>query len=345
MSGGVITIPPNGQITAASSGPGGEIRLTVNSSVGYSAGKEIQLHLVGGSPCLGSNGGVYIIDTVPDSTHIDLAGSTFSATCTGSFGTLPAAWAIPGANVVWYGSEGFFGPVFQIIDLTQDANGVHVQTSLTGGFPPVPLTLSLTGVAASAIGVAVHPGPKWNSSGATGDPIIVDLNNAGAQGQPIGSYSKRIITSANGNPATPVTIPAWGTMVGVNITVGIASGSTSPITFNFNSPHIQTLGSATETNWNFTVNAKVASATARAFTPTGATGAQSLDTLTPPGVNTWLLFNQIQPVYSSIPGDFGATSTTVEIITNQGVVYPFLLKRDLDPASNDNTPMFLNVAA
>lgn len=323
MSGGVITIPPNGHITAASSGPGGEIRLTVDNSTGYTAGKEIQLGLAPASPCLGANGGVFIIDTIPNGTTIDLAGSTFTATCTGTFGTLPAAWAIPGANIFFVGLGGFVGPVFQVLDLTQDASGVHVQTSLAGGFPTVPLSLSLTGVAASAMGVAVHPGPKWTSSGATGDPEIVDLNNAGAQGLPIGSYSKRTITSANGNPASPVTIPVWGTMTGVNITVGTAyNGSTGTMNFDFNGPAKQTLGSAAEAIWNFEINAKVANATPRAFTPTGATGAQTGDILTPPGANTWFLFNQIQPVYSSIPGDFGSTSVVIEIMTSQGVVYP-----------------------
>lgn len=418
MSGGVISIPANRNITSATNNGSGLIRLTVDNSSPYTTGKEILISA--GSGCVGPNAGTWIM-TLVDGTHIDLQGSTaFSSTpvantslswsagtvtvqtsaphgmtgaayaivvgvtpsgynggtavtvvdathytyplngnpgaetvpgttlqsCFGSTGTLPAAWAIPGANLSFKSSGNYVGPIFQVTGLRQDANFTYVDTSLAGGFPTVPLETSLTGVAASATNITVHPAPKWNSVGATGDPIIVDLNNAGAQGLPIGSYSKRTITSANGNPASAPLLYVFGPLVSLNMTVGTAyTGSTGTMTFNLNGPLIQTLGSATETTWNFGVNAKTASATPRVITPTGSSGSQLLDTLTPPGANTWLLFNQNQPVYSSIPGDFGATSTTIEVITNQGVVYPYLLRRDIGGPANDNRPVGVDIAA
>lgn len=415
MTSGVIAVPGVQHVTGATNNGSGLIRLTVGSTTAYTvAGQEVIFSISSG--CVGSNGGVWLIDVI-DGTHLDLRGSTaFSTTpaansslawsagtvtvqtasphgltsasavviagvtpsayngtyiitvtdtthftyaltndpgtetvpgtwlqtCTGNFGSVPANWAIPGANFFLYGGN-LWGLAAQVTDLTQDANFTYIHTTFAGGWPVVPLSLSLTGVAASSISIAASPAPKWTSSGATGDPEVVDLNNAGAQGLPLGSYSKRVITSANGNPASPITIPMWGTMTGVNLTVGTAyTGATGTMHFDFGGPGIQTIGSATETVWSFEVNAKIASATPRAISPTAATGAQSGDTLTPPGANTWLLFNQMAPQYSSIPGDFGSTSTTVEIITNQGVVYPFLLKRDLDPVANDNSPMWLN---
>jgi hypothetical protein len=272
--------------------------------------------------------------TVVDATHVILNGSTFAATCTGGSATLPLKWAVPGANLYWDGANTSQGPMAQVLDVGASGANTTVTTSLAGAFPTMPLN---SGVAT----VKVQSVPQVFASGNYGSAAAIDLNQTPA-GAPYGSYSKLIVAGTNGsyasvpagasptvtgNPSTPYTVPVWGQMVGINLTVGPAySGSTGTMNFLFAQSYFtQTLGSGSVPGaWNPTVNAKIASTTPRFLGPTSTSGAQTLDVLSSPpgGANSWLLTNQTQPVYTSIPGDFSTTSTTVEIITNQGVVNP-----------------------
>jgi hypothetical protein len=88
--------------------------------------------------------------------------------------------------------------------------------------------------------------------------------------------------------------------------------------FNIDNPFISSLNSTAVRSWNPTIDPKVA--VERVIFPTMTSGAQSGDSISAPGTGTWLLSNQITPKFSSIPGDIGNTSITIEMITNQGVV-------------------------
>lgn len=306
-SNGRLAVPHNFAITSAANNGSGLIRLLVNSTAGYSTG--FVTDVSGTSSC----DGTWPI-TVIDETHFDLQGSTFVATCSGTGGSLPLSWAVPGANIYWAGQFGTQGPVVQVTDISQDATFTYAQTTLPGGFPAMPLN-------SGAVAVNVHPAPSFTCTLCTGSVDAVDLSNPGAAGLPLWSYSKRTLTATNGNPTTPV-VPVWGALVSANVTVSVAYTGAS-LSLNFNNPFVQIPGSSSAASWNPTVNTKVASGAPRVMTQTTTSGAQSGDSLVAAGANAWLLNNQLSPEWSAnISGSGDPVTATVEFITNQGVVYP-----------------------
>src|SRR5262249_2124414 len=108
MSGGRITIPSNRRVTGATDNGSGLIRLAVDSTVGYTTGKETTITIGTGSQACA---GTWVI-TVVDPTHVDLQGSAFGGTCAGGMGSTPLSWAIPGTNVSWSGRFYTQGPAF-----------------------------------------------------------------------------------------------------------------------------------------------------------------------------------------------------------------------------------------
>jgi len=326
-SGGVLTVPSNRTVSAAVSGTGGVIRLTVDSSSGYSTGMVTNVNAAG---CTSGNQ-EFTISAVPDSTHIELAGTTFSSTCAGSLGSLPLNWAVPGENIYWGWGGITLGPVAQVTDLSQDATHTFVTTTLPGGFPTMPTN----GPGAT---VKVHPAPQLTCTNCTGSFDAVAFSSA-PPGAPAYSYWLQTTTGAT----TPAVIGVWGSMVSVTMTVGPVYGGASSPTFSLDGPFVDYLNTTTRTVWSGEiVNPKVGGQ--RVMLPTTTSGAQSGDTITAPGGGAWLESAQITPHFSSTPGDIGTTAVTTEIITNHGVIN-FLLKRDLDPAANDNSPMWLDQAA
>lgn len=315
-SGGTLTVPPNIAISSAANNGSGAIRLTVSNTAGWTT------NIVGDGPN-GPCQGTFPV-TVIDTTHMDLQGSTFTATCTGVFGSLPLNWATPGANVYWAGASNFptAGPVLQVADLSVGANNSTVVSfnqngsAYAGAFPTIPLPGS--GYASAH----VHPVPQYFGSGNTGVLDTVTLNPpASAQGLPLGSYYNDVITHANGNPASANTPYIFGQMTETDWLITAACGGAS--TFEFVPTNsIQTLGSSsTSGSWSPTADATTTSTTARQMFPTTTAGGQSGDSLTAPGANTWLNNGQNEPAYGTIANCVSA-STTVTITTNQGVVNP-----------------------
>lgn len=311
-AGGQLSVPNNFSFTSASAGPGGVIRLLVNSTAGYATGFVTDITVLGGS---NSCHGTWPL-TVVSGTQFDLQGSTFSGTCSGNGGSLPLNWAEPGENICFFGRWRLQGPCIQVNDMSQDATFTKVQTTLAGGFPVMPLNAS------GGVDVFVHPAPKFTCTNCTGSDDAIDLSNPGAAGVPIWSYSKRIYTQANGAPTTPV-VPLFGALTSLNVTVNSASSAAGAMTFNINNPFVQIEGSSsTSTHWNPIVNAKVASGTPRNMTQTTTSGAQSGDTLVAAGTGARLVNDQVSPEFSTAPAGGDPVSVTVEFTTNQGVVYP-----------------------
>jgi hypothetical protein len=249
-------------------------------------------------------------------------------------------WAVPGANIYFQGGNGSQGPTLQVTDVAESGSNIVVSFNqngipLSGGFPTMPAN-------SGVVHIKAHPLPQLIASGNYGSAWAIDLNQT-PPGKPIGSYSKVQVRGANGSYATaatppivnggfasPYTMTVWGKMVGVNVTVDTAYTGSNVATLGFGlgqfAPGFQTLGSSSLSSWPFVPNSTVTvdakTAGLRFLGPTSVSGSRGADTLASPSgaANTWFLLDQNTGVYSSIPGDIGSTSTTVEVITDQGVV-------------------------
>jgi hypothetical protein len=237
--------------------------------------------------------------------------------CAGNGGSLPLNWAMPGGNFCFSGRWNPQGPCAQVTDMSQDATNTFVDTTISGGFPTQPGTN-----AAGWVSVSPHPAPKFTCTNCTGSADAIDLSNVGAAGRPIWSYSKRTITQ--GAPSVGF-IPIFGQLTSLNITVNSASNAGGAMNANLSGGALVQLFGSTSvgTLWSDpTINAKIASGTPRVMTQTTTSGAQSGDTLTMPGANTWIVNNQIEPGFSSPPAGGDPVSVTYEFTLDQGVVYP-----------------------
>jgi hypothetical protein len=221
----------------------------------------------------------------------------------------PVTWAIPGANIAWQGHYDFEGPVAQILDVRQDSTNTYVVTSLKGGFPNLQLGNSTN------IGVRTHPAPQFTCTNCTGSAAAIDLSGAPA-GAPLWSYSSRIYTSMTASEVVPV----WGQLVSVTMTPTTTYAGSSPVNLNLDGPFIALMNTTSTPLWNPAITPTLGAQ--RVVSQTMASSAQPGDSLTPPGVGTWLLNNQITPRFSALPPDIGATAVRVTIQTDQGVVNP-----------------------
>lgn len=248
----------------------------------------------------------------------------------------------PGAYVGWGGGGAPVG-FFRVDDVTQDATNVYVSITPTSSSPPWG-----TSVFPSTT-IFSHPAPIFTCSGCTGGyGAVAALFPAG---EPLYSYIQLTFTGANGT--TPVFgLTAWGLVSEISINVTNASTTGGALSFKLSQfDNWQFLvSSLTTSNYAATVNAKTAGN--RVITLSGETGTQTGDSglAVPDATVSWLeggsnsgaIFSS--DVSADCPGA-GCPSVTVTITTDQGIPMPYLLNRDLDPASNDNTPAFLNQAA
>lgn len=250
-------------------------------------------------------------------------------------------WAAPGGNYCWIddNDNSTCDQLFQITDMTQDVTNTYIHTSQAGGFPAF-----LVG----KLGIRTHPAPQFTCSGCSGSPDAVGLNSAPA-GAPLYSYSKR--TYVNSNTVAPIYTTIWGTLSKLNVTVNIAYTGSPAATSSPNTLFHQWMTTAPSlvTYVPAIVNLKVAGLRALDATsgyPATWSGTQSGDMLT---TNTQALWANTAFIagLTDVSGDpSNPMSVTVEMTTSQGVVLPYLLKRDVFPeADNDNTPMWLNQVA
>lgn len=219
------------------------------------------------------------------------------------------SWAVPGTNLMWsaqFSSE----TAFRVTDVTQDATYTYVATTLSGGFPGVPLT-------GGKIYIQVHPAPKFTCRSCTGNVDVVDLSSAPAAA-PLYSYSSRTY-------ATSVSLPLfqmWGTVssIGINVTSAYA-GVTNPLTLETRVPVIKPDYSTV--NYDAVVNLRQSGnrvITSTGVTCDGSVGACSGDTgMTLPNASTWLA-DAVTTMFNS--SFTGMMEVTVTIQTDQGVVNP-----------------------
>lgn len=224
----------------------------------------------------------------------------------------PLPWAVPGAHLYWYGQSSpaeNAGVPTTITDVTQDATNTYVHTSLSGGFPSIPIGVGLA--------IRMQPNLIWNCSNCTGSADAIDLSQAGAQGKPLFSYSKRTYTN---NIGTGAAVRIWGSIISASMNVTTAytgvQGTLALNTFGqFGRSIIKADGTAA--NYDPVINLKTVGN--RVITPSGVTGTQTGDSgLTLPGPGDWLSNNMFVYLGTDIGGESGVGPTvTIEVITNQ----------------------------
>ena len=266
----------------------------------------------------------------------------------------PPRWGVPGTNMLWNGALNYEGQ-FTISDISENDPNFSVSTSLSGGFPRLPLEAGTGNLI-----IVADPYPNWVCSSCSGSPDALDGSQAGAQNAPFYTFSKRLYTCAAnvaaveaGNPGVPVIDfnnppgnlgpEMWGAFDWLSIDVLTPDTSAaSPITFFPNNQFgiyvISSVGS--KVAWGSQViNLKVTGT--RTITPSGTSGAQSGDTLSSPG-NVTLGLPTSPNTATSMTGKSASQCAVVQVTWQS--TRSDLLKRDLDPAV-DTAPMWLNEAA
>lgn len=271
-----------------------------------------------------ANGGNRLLAVV-NGTTVDLPGITFlsSYVSGGDLGNLAPRWAVPGTNVFWTGTQ-TAEALFQVIDVTQDANNTYIQTSMVGGFPTLP------GSVAGLIG-KVHPAPKFTCTGCTGDAGLMSLAGAPAQA-PLYSYTSHTYTGAVGGSVQPI-YTAWGVISSLTMNVTNAYVGAGTLSFSlsqFNNWETTKPSDGSVYSYNLSgggpiVNAKIAGS--RVITSAGVTGTQAGDVGLP--VPEAIQFGDASKSGSIFSTDVSGVcpgancpSVTVTIQTNQGVVNP-----------------------
>lgn len=305
MSNGIISFPNGTAILGATNNGAGKVRLTVASTKGLASNNRVNISSVSGT--YEANGGNRLI-TVVDATHIDLPEVTFvNAYKSGGFvGLYAPRWAVPGTNLLWVGAHGT-GPIFKVLDVTQDQNFTYIRTDFAGGFPAY---------AGAKIAIRVHPAPKFTCSNCSGNDDVVDLNNA-PPGAPLFSYSKRTYSASAGTAPAPK-VNMWGKLTAAKFNVTTPYSGSGALQFNLsafnNWPTVTGQGALS----NFGPGINMGSAGLRTVTATGVTGMQTQDKLgVPPNPTTLLGTAHSGPAFNAATGS--SAQITVELISDQGI--------------------------
>ncbi len=145
---------------------------------------------------------------------------------------------------------------------------------------------------------------------------MLDVTNVAAG--PFGSHATRILTSSNNTASLATPMPSFGALVELDVTVTAACSGASNWDFGAGGVDSMILGSSSLPAWNPTVNAAISSATPRKVFPTTSSGAQSGDSLAPPGTGAWLFYAQQVMRYSTV-SNCSTASTTITLTTDQGI--------------------------
>lgn len=305
MSNGVISYPNGTPILGASNNGAGKVRLTVASTNGLVSNDLVNIAGVSGT--YEANGGYKRI-TVIDATHVDLPEVSFSNSYKsgGFLGLYAPRWAVPGTNLLWEGAHGI-GPVFKVLDVTQDQNFTYIRTDYPGGFPAY---------AGAKLAIRVHPAPKFTCTNCSGSPDALDLSNA-PPGVPLYSYSKRTYTAASAMVPGP-TVSMWGKLSSAKFNVTTPYAGSGPLQFQLSQFNNWRVMDGTGTLANFGPGINMAIAGQRAVTTTGVTGMQTQDKLGVPSNPAILLGPSYSGPTFSTATQSGA-EITVELVTDQGI--------------------------
>lgn len=305
MSNGVISYPNGTAVLGATNNGSGKVRLTVASTAGFATNDRLNVSGISGT--YEANGGNKLISVV-DATHVDLPEASFSnAYKSGGFvGFYAPRWAVPGTNLLWVGAQGT-GPIFKVLDVTQDQNFTYIKTDQAGGFPAY---------AGAKLAIRVHPAPKFTCRNCSGSKDALDLSNAPA-GAPLYSYSKRTYSASAGT--TPgLKVGLWGKLSSAKFNVTTPYSGSGALQFQLsqfnNWPMMDAQGALA--NFGPAINMRMAGQ--RTLTSSGITGMQSLDKVGVPSNPAKLLGpSNSGPTFSAATNS--TAEITVELMTDQGI--------------------------
>ena len=305
MSNGIISFPNGTTVSSATNNGAGRVRLTVGSTAGLVSNDRVNVSGIAGT--IEANGGNKLINVI-DSTHIDLPEVTFvNGYKSGGFvGLYAPRWAVPGTNLLWVGAQGT-GPVFTVLDVTQDQNFTYIKTNYPGGFPAY---------AGARLAIRVHPAPKFTCRNCTGSTDMQDLSNAPA-GAPLYSYSKRTYTALSGTKAQ-ATVNLWGNLSSAkfNVTTPYSGAGSLQFQLSQNNNWPMMTGQGTVGNFAPAINMNIAGE--RTLTPSGISGMQAQDKVgIAPAPATLFGPSHSGPSFSAATSS--SAQITVELITDQGI--------------------------
>jgi hypothetical protein len=316
---GVFSYPNAVNVTGFADNGSGKVRLTVPSTTGWVTGAVAGKSGLFAKCAVSCVGGVVI--TVVDGTTIDLLGKNFADYRWTGGGFLynsaeQVRWAVPGTNVLPVAFLGPGAPAFQVTGVTQDNAGVHIATTLPGGYPVMPLN-------GGQVSNILVQAPKWTCTNCTGNVQMTQDFARAPPGRPLFSYANRTWT----NDTSLSAIKLWGRVTRFKINVTQAyTGATNPMRFNLSGfaypPNTTALR-----GWNALIDLRTAGL--RQITPTGVTcdmgrgpvaggcGADSGLALSDPASFFAQALNLSKP--NGSPTD-QPWSMSAEFITDQGVV-------------------------
>ena len=223
-----------------------------------------------------------------------------------SFGT--PQWYTPGTALTWHGQYPHSPQAFVITDVTADATNTYVKTSLTGGFPSIPL-------GSGHLGIQTHPAPSFTCVNCSGSFAAVSVSD-GPAGVPLGSYFKYTYTGNTTSEAAYL----WGTLVSAKFNVTAAYTGASVLNFNIDSPFAISPDGVAAKLYSPVANPNLSGL--RTVAPSTVKGSQPGDSLgSAPGA-IWLVPGQITPRFNTdISTQNPATwpVVTIEIITDQNI--------------------------
>jgi len=267
------------------------------------------------------------VDQVDEASHpwsmsggIITIPNAFSASGCCQYAETQTRLLVPGHYVAWQGGGGGgtvaqAGRFFKVLDVTQDTVNTYVQTSEAGGFPTGAWTTN-------SLKIFPHPAPKLTVSftGGSGNNALA-LNGCPAQAPMFSCQNFTYTGSATGGSTPGYSPTIWGVLDtftftnNVPFTGGGALGWT--VTRFANWQVLKTDLTTTTFGATNMINTKLPTPVGgtRTLTPSGATGTQSLDSLTAPPTDAWFGGNG-QPIFTAnTPSD--SPQVTMTLRTDQ----------------------------
>lgn len=228
-------------------------------------------------------------------------------------------WAVPGTWLTFQGASESELRVL-VLDVTQDVTNTYVRTTQPAGWPSVPLG------SGGKILLQVHPSPIATFINCTGGAEVVDWSQAGAQGKPLLSYTKRGYATKAGGPAGYTILPnnvplvgarAWGNVstVKINVETAYAGAQGTATLFPIGGTHYPTIApDSTSTDYLPSIDLRTAGL--RTITPQGATSLGADANLTLPNALSWFTGLLAPQVVVDLSDSLAAV--TIEVTTDQG---------------------------
>lgn len=248
-------------------------------------------------------------------------------------------WVTPGGNVCWSDLTYACASFFQIKDITKDAKNTYISTSLSGGLP------SWSGQ--HMLRVRTHPAPQVTFNNVVGGADAIMLSNAPA-GAPLYSYVSRTYNNASSAESQVPYFALWGAIASMKANVTVAyKGNLSATDRPGDLSHNYLNMSFGVTNYTATINLKrsgLRSLTVNGY-PSSWVGTQSGDILPNDTQSLWAPTSWRDTLTDLSNDPTHPFSLSISATTKQNILLPYLLRRDIGGAIDDDSPAFINAAA